>query len=179
MIFSKKNSLLFFLLLIFCSTSIYTQNSIKISLHQDLKLLAFGDNLGNRAGTLDIISRLKYESKKKKLGFFVLGIEYEKANIKNNYSRYGTFLGYNFNPLFNDDNFYLEPSIGYGVIHRKKFTPKSWSVSIQTAYKLGENIKLSSIIQFTERTDLKMLYSNKETRYSFFIGVEYNLFSFN
>ncbi len=141
--------------------------------------MAFGDKLGNKAGTLDIITRIKYESKSKKLGFFVFGAEFEKANIKESYSRYGVFVGYSFKPFLNDTNFFIEPSLGYGYIHRKNVNLNSWSASLQTAYKLSERIKLSSIIQFTERTDLEMLYSKKEIRYSFFIGLEFNLIRFN
>ncbi|ARV05448.1 hypothetical protein BTO04_01510 [Polaribacter sp. SA4-10] len=154
----------------------YSQNAIKVSFHQDLKLMAFGDNLGNRAGTIDIITRLEYESKEKKLGFFVFGLEYERALIAKGYTRYGAIFGYTFNNQLSDPKLYLTPAIGIGNIARDDNNTLSFSGSLQLAYKLGNRIKLSSIVQFTERTDLEKMYGKKEIRFSLFFGLEINLF---
>ncbi|MCI2228022.1 hypothetical protein MC378_02500 [Polaribacter sp. MSW13] len=157
----------------------YSQKSLNISLHQDFKLFAFGDKLGNNAGTLDLISRVKYESKQQKIGYFVYGVEFEKANINNHFYRYGGLVGYSFNKILNNTKLYLSPTIGYGAIKRNNVNCPSWSSSLQAAYKLSKIIKISSLFQFTERTDLYELHGLREIRYSFFVGVEINLFKFN
>lgn len=175
---NKKNSLLFFLLFFVSSTFFYAQDLISVSFHQDLKLLAFGDDLGNRSGTLDLITRIKYEGKDKKIGFIVLGIEYERANIKDGFTRYSGFFGYSINPFFNETNLYITPAIGFGNIARRKQISTSWSGSLQIAYKLSNSLKISSLIQYTERSDLKTTNNKNETRYSFFIGLNINLFRF-
>lgn len=161
------------------SALIHSQKSFKISFHQDFKLLTFGDKLGNEAGTLDFITKIKYEGKDKKIGFFIFGAEFERANIKDGYSRYGGYIGFTLKPFINNIDVYITPSIGYGTIERRETNSGSWTSSMQIAYRILENIKISSLFQFTERTDLKIAHGKNEIRYSFFIGLEVNLFRFN
>ncbi len=176
--FSKKNSLLFFLLFFMSSAISYSQNSLKLSIKQDLKLMSYGDRLGNKSGTLDLLTRVKYESKEKKLGFFVFGLEYEIAKIEKTYTRYGAIFGYSFNTLLNDPDFYVTPTLGIGNIARDGNNTLSFAGSLQFAYKITKRIKISSLLQITERTDLQKMYGEKKIRSSFFLGVEINLFNF-
>ncbi|AUC84180.1 hypothetical protein CW731_02195 [Polaribacter sp. ALD11] len=161
-------------------SSIFTcaQNSINVSLHQDFKLLVFGDQLGNRAGTLDLIARVKYEGKDHKLGYIVYGLEYEKALLADEYSRVGGFAGFTFMDIFNDYNLHVTPSLGAGYINRKQQNLFSWSAALQLDYYISNNIKLSVLNQITERTDLEMLYDDLKYRYSLFIGIEIKIFEF-
>lgn len=172
----RKKNFPHFFLLFFMSSICYSQNFIKVSFHQDLKLMAFGDGLGNRAGTIDFITRLEYEGKEKKTGFFVFGLEHERALIAKGYTRYGGIFGYTFNNQLSDPKLYLTPAIGIGNIARDGNNTSSFSGSLQLAYKLGNRVKLSSLIQFTERTDLEKMYGEKEIRFSLFFGVEIKLF---
>lgn len=179
MIFKKKTPLVFFLLFVMNTAFICAQNAINISFHQDLKLLAFGDELGNRAGTLNFIARVKYEAEDHKLGYFIHGIEYEKALLSDHYSRYGAFTGYTFMDVFDNYNFHVTPSIGIGFINRKQNNLLSWSGSLQLEYFISDKVRLSFLNQLTQRTDLKLLYDDLKYRYSFFIGVEVRLFKLN
>ncbi|QOD61587.1 hypothetical protein H9I45_03820 [Polaribacter haliotis] len=156
----------------------YGQNALNFSIHQDLKLFAFGDNLGNNAGTVNFVARLKYESNDKKLGYFIYGLEYEKAFLTSSYTRYGAFLGYTFIDVFGDYNFQLTPNLGIGNIHREGTNLCSWSTSLQVEYFLNDTLKLSFLNQITERTDLGFLYGKVKYRYSFFFGIEIRLFKF-
>ncbi|MEO9571594.1 MAG: hypothetical protein ABJH82_08435 [Polaribacter sp.] len=176
---NKKNSLLFFLLLFTCSLFFYGQNSLKISLHQDLKLLVTGDNLGNKTGTLDLITRLKHENKQLSYGYFNYGFELERAQIAYGFTRYGAIFGFTFNRIINDSNFHITPLIGLGNIYRKGHNSSSWSGSLEFNYSINKKIKISTLNQITERTDLGHLYTKTVNRYSFFIGLEINLYSFN
>jgi hypothetical protein len=154
----------------------YAQNAINISFLQDFKLLAFGDELGNRAGTLNFIARIKYEAEDHKFGYFIYGLEYEKAFLSDYYSRYGAFTGYTFMDVFDNYNLHATPSVGIGLINRKQHNILSWSASLELEYFISNNLRISVLNQITERTDLKMLYDDLQYRYSFFIGLEVKLF---
>ncbi|TXD49378.1 hypothetical protein [Polaribacter sp. IC073] len=175
----KKKFPLFFLLFIMSSAITCAQNSINFSLHQDFKLLVFGDQLGNRAGTLDLIARVKYEAKDRPLGFVIYGLEYEKALLADPYTRLGSFAGFTFMDIFNDYNFHATSSLGAGFINRKEHTLFSWSASIQLDYFITSSLKISVLNQLTERTDLKVLYGDLKYRYSLFVGLEIRLFGLN
>ncbi|QTD38264.1 hypothetical protein JL193_02890 [Polaribacter batillariae] len=160
------------------SAIFYGQNALNFSVHQDLKLLTLGDNLGNKAGTINFVARLKYESTDKNLGYFIHGLEYEHAFLSSSFIRYGAFSGYTFIDIFGDYNFQLTPSLGIGNIYREKNNLFSWSASLQAEYFLSDAVRLSFLNQITERTDLKFLYGKVKYRYSFFIGIEIRLFKF-
>ena len=154
----------------------YGQNAINFSLHQDLRLLAFGDHLGNKSGTLNFMARLKYEADDKEIGFFVGGLEFEKALLKQQYSRFGAYGGFTFMDVFNDYNFHITPTIGVGFIHRYQENLLSWSGSVQFEYFISNSLRINFINQITERSDLEFMYDDLKYRYSFFIGLEIRLF---
>ncbi|MDX6745845.1 hypothetical protein SHK09_03495 [Polaribacter sp. PL03] len=158
--------------------SIFTcaQNAVNVSFHQDLKLLVFGDKIGNDAGTLNYIIRTKYEAREQKIGYFIHGLEYEKAMLKDQYSRFGGFTGFTFTTLFDSKNIHITPTIGAGSIHRTGKNMFSWSASLQIEYLISNRVRISALNQITQRTDLKLLYNDLQHRYSFFIGLEVNLF---
>ena len=172
----KKEYLLFFLIFVLGTPQLRAQNAINFSFHQDLKLLAFGDQLGNRAGTLNFIARLKYEGDDYKLGYLTYGLDYEKALLSDQYSRYGAFAGFTFMDVFDSYNLHLTPSFGIGFINRKEHNLFSWSAALELQYFISDKIRLSALNQLTQRTDLKVLYDDLKYRYSFFIGVEIRLF---
>lgn len=159
------------------STFSPAQNSINFSLHLDFKLLAFGDQLGNKAGTLNFISRASYEGNDYNLGYFVYGAEYEKAFLDSHYSRLGVFTGFTFMDVFKNYNFHVTPSFGIGFINREQQKFFSWSASLQLQYFISDSVRLSILNQATQRTDLKFLYGELKYRYSFFLGVEIQLFN--
>ncbi|TMM32121.1 hypothetical protein FDT66_01255 [Polaribacter aestuariivivens] len=156
----------------------YSQNALNFSLHQDLKLLAIGDNRGNDAGTINFVARIKYEGKDNSLGYFVYGLEYENAFLTTKYTRYAAFTGFTFMDIFNDYNLQVTPSVGIGNIHRENTNLLSFSASLQLEYFLSERVRLSFLNQITERSDLEFLYGKLEYRYSFFFGIEIQLFKF-
>ena len=151
----------------------FGQNSISVSVHQDFKLFLFGDDLGNRAGTLDVLTRIKYSGKERKLGYFIYYAEFEKASIENNYYRYGVGFGFAFSNTFNDENIEFTGSAGIGDIHRMKNDSFSYSGSASLNYILNKQFKIGAMFQYINRTDL----DRNLVRYSFFIGVEIRLFA--
>jgi len=173
----KKNILQFFLLFLLSSSSYYAQDYVSISVHQDFKLLAFGDNLGNKAGTLDVLARAKYQFSQKRFGYFILMAEFEKALLNNPYTRFGASAGYTLNNFFsNDINFEITPYLGAGSILREGVYTFSFSGGLEIGYRLSERTKISSLFQFTDRTDLGRMFDDRALRFSFFIGLEINLF---
>lgn len=173
----KKSYLLLSLLFAFNSIQNFSQNSVNFSFHQDFKLLALGDDLGNRAGTFNFLGRLKYESQAGKIGYYVFGTEYEEAILSTKYSRLGGFLGYSFMDVFNNYNIHITPTIGYGKIFRAGTNLNSWSGAVEFQYFINDKIRVSLLNQVTQRTDLEFLYDDLKYRYSFFLGVEFKLFT--
>jgi hypothetical protein len=151
---------------------------MSVSFHQDLRLLTLGDKIANDPGTLNLITKIKYEGRQKKAGFLVFGVEYEIANINKTYRRYGISSGYTFNTLFGNESIHITPYLGIGGILRMGRTSLSCSGSLQISYALNKTIQISSLFQLTHRTDLLHLYNNNVIRGSFFIGLEFDLFRF-
>ncbi|WP_299052323.1 hypothetical protein [uncultured Polaribacter sp.] len=172
----KKNSILLFITFFFSICYINAQDLITLSGHQDFKLLTIGDERGNAPGTLNLITTLKHEATQQKLGFYVFGIDYEKANIKDGYERYSGFVGYTFNFVFNDPKLKITPAINYGKIVRRGKTSSSISGTIQTAYNVSKKVRLSTKFQYKQRSDLKIAYNLNVVRSSFFVGLEIALF---
>jgi hypothetical protein len=177
--FTRINYSIFLVISLFFGLSSYGQNAVHFSFHQDLKLLAFGDELGNRAGTLNFIGRVKYEASENNIGYMMYGLEYEKALLATQYSRFGAFSGFTFMDVFNNFNFHLTPSGGIGVINREGKNLFSLSASLQLEYFISNRIRLSVLNQITQRTDLKYLYDDLKYRYSLFVGIEIRLFQLN
>ncbi|WP_036822007.1 hypothetical protein [Polaribacter sp. Hel1_85] len=142
-------------------------------------MLVTGDKLGNGAGTLNIITRLKYENDQLNLGYFNYGVEFERANIAHGFTRYGAIFGFTFNRITNNPNFQVTTLLGLGNISRKKHNTYSWSGSLEFNYSINKHLKISALNQLTERTDLGRMHSKNVNRYSFFIGLEINLYKFN
>ncbi|TVZ57379.1 hypothetical protein OD91_2700 [Lutibacter sp. Hel_I_33_5] len=170
-----KTLLLYFLLAI---SFLNAQDRVSMSIHQDLKLLALGDNLGNMAGTLNILARAKLQTSQNYIGFCNFMIEYEQANLTKMFSRISGVFGYTINnfgwkntPSSEYKRFEVTPAISFGKIKRRRKNTFSWAASIEIGYKIYDRIRISAINQYTKRTDLK----RKDLRYSFFIGLEYDI----
>lgn len=176
MILKKITPILFLAISIASCSILKAQNSVNLSLHQDMKLLIWGDELGNRAGTLNYNFRLKHETQDKKYGYFMYGLEFEQALLDDIYTRFGAFGGFSFMEVLDDYNFHVTPSIGAGIINRTGKNLFSLSAGLQFEYFLGDRFRLSVLNQITQRTDLEYLYDDLKYRYSFFIGFEYTLF---
>jgi hypothetical protein len=155
-------------LLIFGLHQCSAQDNIGISLHQDGKLLIIGDNIGNNAGTLDLVFRLKLQGYQDKWGYAIVFPEYEYSNLAGGkYVRYSINTGYVFNKLILDN---LEVNItgGFGWIDRFG-TTYSASFGSELAYKINKKIKASLMNQYTNRSDIGVW------RYSVLWGLEFTL----
>ena len=150
------------------------QDNVSLSIYQDVRLLTIGDDIGNDAGTIDMVVRLKMQGNQDKHGYLIVYPEYEYAEIKNIYKRYAVGVGYAFNRLVLD-NFEITPSVNYGWIDRGGVNGFSVSGSLELAYEINDTFKLNLMSQITERKDLKILYNDNAFRYSGFIGLEINL----
>ena len=167
----KKLLLLLTLVLVINTNA---QDNVSLSIYQDARLLLVGDDIGNDAGTINILTRLKMQGNQNKYGYLIVYPEYEYAEIENTYKRYSVGIGYAFNQLILD-NFEYTPSINWGWIDRGGINGFSFSVSNEIAYKLNDTFKLSLMAQITERKDLKILYNDNAFRFSGFMGIEINL----
>ena len=159
-------------LIFFAVISASAQSNISLSLHQDARLLITGDNIGNNAGTLDLLLRFKMQGNQFKHGYIIVFPEFEYSEIDGNYKRYSANAGYTFNQFVK--NFEFSATGGYGWIDRYGKTMFSFSGTGEIAYNLGF-AKISAIGQLTERSDLAYYYGDKAIRFSGFIGIEINL----
>lgn len=169
-------------LLCVLSCTSFAQEKVSLSFYQDAKLMMFDDNHNNKAGTLDLIVRLKIQRKQDKYGYLVFIPEFERANIKDAYQRYSLNVGYTFNrikvPFFRAPLYDLEvtPSIGVGVTDRFKNETFNWACTLELSYRVNDLVKVNLLNQFTHRSDLMDRYNSNIVRYSFFVGLDIKLF---
>lgn len=176
---TKFNRILFLIIMIITFLIVglrvgQAQDNVSVSIYQDARLLITGDDIGNDAGTINMVFRLKMQGNQNKYGYLVVFPEYEYAEIKNIYKRYSVGVGYSFNQLILD-NFEFTPSASYGWIDRGGVNGFSFGLNAELSYKLNDTLKLSIMAQGTERKDLKILYNDNDFRFSGFIGLEINL----
>lgn len=166
--------------LLSCTT--FAQEEVSLSFYQDAKLMMFDDDHNNKAGTLNLIVRLKIQRKQDKYGYLVFIPEFERANIQEAYERYSLNVGYTFNrvkvPYFRAPLYDLEitPSFGIGVIDRFGNRTFNWACTLEASYRINDLIKVNLLNQFTHRTDLMDRYNSDIVRYSFFVGIDIKLF---
>lgn len=155
--------------------SIYGQNNIEFSLQQDARLLFFGDDKGNDALTLNILSKLEvpvYQFKKSHLLAYA-SVEYADLVVKN-YKRYSLGAGYSIKSVYKKIGATIYADLG--KIYRQKEGFFSYSFSGELSYKINDKLKIICTQQVTSRKDLKVLYnSKKEFVVSGFVGVKYRL----
>lgn len=158
-------------LMILMTYCVNSQSKVSLTFMQDSRLLILGDNKGNNAGTLNILSQFKMQGDQQEYGYMVVFPEYEIANLKGGkYERVSVNVGYVFNKLILN-NFEAGINGGYGWIIRDNFTFNSFSVSGNLNYKITDNFKLTSALQLAQRKDLE----KPVFRASGFIGIEFNL----
>jgi len=162
------------ILIITLSSIALAQSNVSLSIHQDVRLGLIGDDVGNDAGTINILARLKMQSNQQAFGYLVVFPEFEYAEIEGSYKRYSANVGYTFNELV-VNNFEASLFGGWGFIDRYGKSFFSFGGSGEIAYVINNTIKASVVGQLTERKDLKYMYSKNEIRFSGFIGLEINL----
>ena len=150
------------------TTFCQAQDNVSLSVFQDVKFALQGDEArGYKAGTLNILARFKMQGNQDELGYFVVVPEFEYADLQGTYRRYSVNIGYTINAIKKIE---VTPMINYGWIDRGVST-YSGGASIETMYKLSDNIKIGVLNQLVHRTDLP----NRKLGYSFFFGTEMNL----
>ena len=177
---------LFFIFFISIS---YAQNNFSIAIYEDVGLALRGDHHGHPPGTLNIVSRFKYNSKQRNIGYWMYFGEFEFAQLEGDYKRYSGNIGYTFNrivfpkiwfiPRFELKNFETNFTIGYGAISRYDFTEPSFGYSIEFSYRFNKTFKINILSQGSERSDMIRLYGDSDsilgplnTRESIFAGLE-------
>lgn len=158
----------FMFLITFLASS---QEQVSISVYQDAKLLITGDNIGNSAGTLNVVLKANLQGNQQQYGYMIVSPEFEYANLKGGeYQRYSANVGYVFNKLILN-NFEAGITAGWGWINRDNFTFHSASINGLLNYKINNRFKISTQLQLVDRTDLEI----PELRLSGFIGLEITL----
>lgn len=180
----KKYGKLFIILIILLpQETCFSQEKISLSIYQDARLMALGDKQTNKAGTMNLLMNLKFQTKQKRFGYLVIVPEYEQADLQDTYKRLSLGVGYTFNRLYFSNLYFLKDvevttTLSYGVINRFSHSEGSWSCNAEVSYKVNDWLKIGVVHQLTERTDLLFRYQDKKIRYSFFFGLEFSPFDF-
>ena len=162
-------------ILLLTTFSLTAQGKPSLSVFQDAKFAFMGDEArGYKAGTLNIVARLKMNGNQDKYGYLVVFPEFECAELQGIYRRYSANVGYTFNQLILP-KLTVMPSVGYGWIDRFGLSDYSFSGSVEIAYPLFKHVNLTMLHQFTERSDLGFLWNDNQIKYSFFVGLEIKL----
>lgn len=168
---------LLLLAMLICSIS-FAQRNVGVHVTQDFKLGVLGDKEhGYSAGTLDVCLRVIMEGNQSNVGYVIVFPEFEYANLAYKpYKRWSANAGYMFNEL-PIENLEAGLSFGYGFIDRGK-SDFSFGGNGFLGYKLSDTFKVIAVSQFTQRSDLPILYSgaSKEWRFSGHLGVYIKVF---
>lgn len=164
-----RNIVIFiYIILGVCALS-QAQANLSLSTYADARLLLVGDERGNDAGTINLLTRLNMNGKQQKYGYMVVAPEFEYVNLKGGkYIRYSANVGYNFNKLV-IDSVEMGCYAGWGMTNRNNTSFHSISFSGVLNYKISNTFKITSMLQLVERKDIN------DWRYSGFIGIEINL----
>lgn len=164
---------IFFLFALLYAISINAQNNtVDISLQQDLRLLTVGDDRGNDPVTANILSRLEVPLYNFQKSHIAAHASFEYADlIDKNYTRYALGGGYiidNFSGKFG-----IAAYFDYGKIYRETVNFNSFSLSGELNFKVSNRLKIICTQQLTHRKDLKELYGSREYVISGFVGLKY------
>ena len=163
-------SMIMIMLLVF-GLNANAQDGIELAVYQDLKFATIGDSeRGYKAGTTDVVLRLRMMGFQDRYGYTIVFPEYEYADIDGTYKRYGAGVGYVLNQLV-IENLEVDATVSYGFIDRYSKTFFSFGLTSSLNYDLG-GLKISAKGQLTQRNDLKAFYSESNIwKPSFFIGI--------
>jgi len=168
------------------STSFSQESEMHLSVVQDIRLIAIGDDKGNSPFTTDILIHFElnvFEFKKSRFPFLI-GLEYsdlKSANYHRFFIGFGYVVEFSFLKKFNFGWF-----INHGIIFRGKgFHPAnkkgensfmSLGVGIETTYPITNKLRLSLIYQAIDRNDLAIRFgTERNIKGSVFLGVKFAL----
>jgi hypothetical protein len=182
------------IILLLFSTFLMAQSEVALNLSQDARLALFGDDKGNEALTPNIIARIDLQDNQRALGYYVIGLEYEYADLSESlYQRYSFNLGYTFNQfsLLGNDKLEATALLNYGMTTREvnqvnKKVNKGFlgfASSFTLAYPIGKGFKIQIISQLSHRVDKNTLYGTDanytfdalQIDYSGFVGLQYQI----
>ena len=163
------------------SLPVLSQGKVALGVWQDAKLGLVGDNIGNPAGTIDLLVKLKMEGNQVGVGFITVSPMFEYADLEKPYYRYAADVAYTYNN-FGLDNLQATASVNYGIIHHGG-SFQVFGADFELSYSLTDRLGVSLLTQIVDRKDLAYRYGNKGThgfigdfKASGFIGLTYNIF---
>ena len=170
------------------------QSDFAISISQDARLAITGDDNGNDAFTPNVIIRVDLQDNQRRLGYYIVGLEYEYADLNESlYQKYSLNLGYTFNQFLILGNDKLEATafLNYGMTIRgvtqiDKKVHKAFlgfASSFSLAYPITDRFKVQLTGQLSHRVDKNTLYGSDanytvdalKIDFSGFIGFQYQI----
>jgi hypothetical protein len=133
------------------------RGSISFGLFQDVALALWEDDNGIEPFTLDFRVEVMLQGNQQDVGFMVLGVTYEYADLADfHFIRYGVQGGYTFNQLSLFGLFDIEvtPMVGAGIIHRDPTPWISLEASIDFTYRVTDWFAINVKPTMMQRGDL-------------------------
>lgn len=156
------------------------QENITANLSFDSKLLFFGDDKGNDAGTINYNIRSEWQGKQREStflgintsGYLFIAPEFEYADLKGGiYRRYSANIGYTFNTWIEKVNF--TTSIGYGIIQYNGGY-RGFGANFQIGYEIIKGVELFIDAEAVDRKDL-WIYNDEKIIVSGKFGLKVDL----
>ena len=134
-----KKTFLFCIILL--SLNIYSQKNIEFSLQQDFRLLFLGDDKGNDALTINVLSKLEIPVINVGKNYITAYASVEYADlVGKDFKRYSLGAGYVIEKLFR--KFGAGAYFDFGKIYREKEGFNSFSFSGELSYRLSNKLKV-------------------------------------
>lgn len=169
-----KNILLCFCLLL--PVLSIGQSKMNLSVHQDFRLLLFGDDRGNGIFTPDLQLKLEVDAFTFNYSnvLFYLGVEYAYLS-SNSFNRFYIGLGYITEfPFLKKFNFGV--LLDHGLIFRAGESFMGLSANAEVTYPVAKKLRLSVLYQAIDRNDLTTLFNtHRNIKGSVFLGLKMEL----
>ncbi len=166
---------LFWFCLLFSLQSV-GQSKMNLSVHQDFRLMLFGDERGNGIFTPDLQLKLEVDAFNfnNSSVIFYIGIEYAHLS-SNSFQRFYLGLGYITEfPFLKKFNFGV--LLDHGLIFRGGESFMGLSANVEATYLIAKKLRLSLLYQAIDRNDLTTLYNTRRNiKGSVFLGLKMEL----
>lgn len=149
------------------------QSKMNLSIHQDVRLLFFGDNRGNEVFTPDLRAKIEFETFTLKTGSFYLYIGLEYADLSSSvFQRFFVGFGYLTEFSFLKD-FSFGLYLDHGLLIRGEGKFMGSSLNFETSYPIAKKLQLSLLYQAIDRNDLTNMFNEERNiKGSVFFGVK-------
>lgn len=172
-------ALFLFLVLSMYSFELLPQEKFSVDVFMDPSMAVMNDDYGNDGFTPNLLMNVSVQLGQREYGYFSVGQSLEYADLYGGeYFRYSIIqLGYTINQFSFSDRLETTFAVNYGITKRWSKGYTNFGCTVDISYCINPNIKLTSLIQLVERTDImNPMKRDPIVKPSVFVGLKFNLF---